>query len=205
MPLNINSTRCTHRPTHPPKGCGKSTLMTTLFRIVEPCGGQLLIDGAPMMGRGRREGGGGRGLGLGHQLHALLIAHQTRNQNNHLHSHATLNFTHHHTTNHTNPKGLDTSKIGLTDLRSRLSLVPQDPVIFSGTVRSNVDPFNQAGSDGAIWEALRRAGVDEAVRALGVSLMFWGLGGGHWGVGRDGEGWLTNQGILLPTSNPPLL
>ena len=37
--------------------------------------------------------------------------------------------------------GINTSSLGLFDLRSRLALVPQDPVIFSGTVRSNLDPF----------------------------------------------------------------
>lgn len=39
--------------------------------------------------------------------------------------------------------GLDISKIGVEDLRSRLSIVPQDPVLFSGTVRSNVDPLGE--------------------------------------------------------------
>lgn len=37
--------------------------------------------------------------------------------------------------------GIDTSALGLFDLRSRLALVPQDPVVFSGTIRSNLDPF----------------------------------------------------------------
>jgi hypothetical protein len=54
-------------------------------------------------------------------------------------------------------------------LPCRLSLVPQDPIIFSGTVRSNLDPFDQAGSDAAIWAALRQAGIDGVVKSLGVS------------------------------------
>ncbi|KAF8057290.1 Abcc2 [Scenedesmus sp. PABB004] len=91
-------------------GCGKSTLMMVLFRMVEPSRGVVLID------------------------------------------------------------GMDTGRLGLADLRSRLSLVPQDPVIFSGTVRSNLDPFGQAGGDDAIWEALRQAGLADLVRSLGAGL-----------------------------------
>lgn len=37
-------------------------------------------------------------------------------------------------------------------------------MIFSGSIRSNLDPFGQAGSDGAIREALRQAGMDELVK-----------------------------------------
>lgn len=36
--------------------------------------------------------------------------------------------------------GIDISKIGLADLRQRFTIIPQDPVLFSGTLRSNLDP-----------------------------------------------------------------
>ncbi|GBG71636.1 hypothetical protein CBR_g9052 [Chara braunii] len=62
--------------------------------------------------------------------------------------------------------GIDVSKIGLKDLRSKLALVPQDPVIFSGTVRMNLDPLGDAGSDSQLWEALRKSGMAAAVSAL---------------------------------------
>lgn len=42
----------------------------------------------------------------------------------------------------------------------------QDPVIFSGTIRSNLDPFNAVDSDDQIWAALRRAGMEDYVKSL---------------------------------------
>ncbi|GAA6024648.1 hypothetical protein JCM8202_000420 [Rhodotorula sphaerocarpa] len=51
--------------------------------------------------------------------------------------------------------GIDISKIGLLDLRSRLTIVPQDPVILSGSLRSTLDMFEQY-EDAEIFDALRR-------------------------------------------------
>ncbi|XP_035986072.1 multidrug resistance-associated protein 5 [Fundulus heteroclitus] len=61
--------------------------------------------------------------------------------------------------------GIDISDIGLADLRSKLSIIPQDPVLFSGTVRSNLDPFNQY-SEEKIWDALQRSHMKESVSQL---------------------------------------
>merc|ERR1712176_773857 len=52
------------------------------------------------------------------------------------------------------------------DLRSKLSLVPQDPVIFSGTVRSNLDPFNETKDDAEIWSALKLSGMKQTIEEL---------------------------------------
>lgn len=77
-------------------GAGKSTIMSTLFRLVELSGGSITID------------------------------------------------------------GVDISQIGLLDLRSRLAIIPQDPTLFRGTVRSNLDPFHEH-TDLELWSALRQA------------------------------------------------
>jgi ABC-type multidrug transport system fused ATPase/permease subunit len=77
-------------------GAGKSSIMSTLFRLVELSGGSITID------------------------------------------------------------GLNISKIGLSELRSKLAIIPQDPTLFRGTIRSNLDPF-QEHTDLELWSALRQA------------------------------------------------
>ncbi|PVD27621.1 hypothetical protein C0Q70_12787 [Pomacea canaliculata] len=52
--------------------------------------------------------------------------------------------------------GVNIADIGLHDLRSRITILPQDPMLFSGTLRMNLDPLDQY-SDDQIWQALERA------------------------------------------------
>lgn len=55
------------------------------------------------------------------------------------------------------------SSIGLHALRSRLTIIPQDAILFSGSLRFNLDPFNKY-SDEEIWTALEHAHLKEFVK-----------------------------------------
>ncbi|KAI1722936.1 ABC transporter transmembrane region domain-containing protein [Ditylenchus destructor] len=85
-------------------GAGKSSVTLALFRMIEPAGGHLIID------------------------------------------------------------GIDISSLGLHDLRSNITIIPQDPVLFSGTLRFNLDPFNRH-KDEEIWRALEYANLKEFAEA----------------------------------------
>ncbi|XP_031637724.1 multidrug resistance-associated protein 4-like [Contarinia nasturtii] len=58
--------------------------------------------------------------------------------------------------------GIDTANIQLNDLRKRIAIIPQDPVLFSGTLRRNLDPFEEY-SDPDIWSALESVGLKSVV------------------------------------------
>ncbi|CDY43373.1 BnaA01g30040D [Brassica napus] len=109
-------------------GCGKSTLIQTLFRIVEPTAGDIRID------------------------------------------------------------GIDILTIGLHDLRSRLSIIPQDPTMFEGTVRSNLDPLEEY-SDDQIWEALDKCQLGVEVRKKELKL--------DSPVSENGQNWSVGQRQLV--------
>jgi ABC-type multidrug transport system fused ATPase/permease subunit len=105
-------------------GSGKSTLIQSLFRIVEPTKGRIVVD------------------------------------------------------------GVDISTIGLHDLRSKLSIIPQEPTMFGGTIRNNLDPLEHY-SDDEIWECLDKCQLGEIVRAKENKLdSSVAENGGNWSVGQ---------------------
>ncbi|KAL2629438.1 hypothetical protein R1flu_014124 [Riccia fluitans] len=109
-------------------GSGKATLVQAIFRMMEPAGGKILID------------------------------------------------------------GIDISTIGLHDLRSRLSIIPQEPTLFEGTIRGNLDPMDEH-CDADIWEALDKCQLGDAVRGKEEKL--------EASVSEDGENWSAGQRQLL--------
>ncbi|XP_063223011.1 multidrug resistance-associated protein 1-like [Bacillus rossius redtenbacheri] len=64
---------------------------------------------------------------------------------------------------------VDIATLGLHTLRSRITIIPQDPVLFSGTLRKNLDPFERV-SDDALWAALEHAHLRAFVKGLPTGL-----------------------------------
>ena len=61
--------------------------------------------------------------------------------------------------------GLTSSSLGLHDLRSKLTIIPQDPVVFSGTLRFNLDPLGKS-DDTELWVMLELAHLKDFVMSL---------------------------------------
>uniref|UniRef100_A0A2S2N873 Putative multidrug resistance-associated protein lethal n=1 Tax=Schizaphis graminum TaxID=13262 RepID=A0A2S2N873_SCHGA len=61
--------------------------------------------------------------------------------------------------------GIEIHKIGLHDLRSKISIIPQEPILFSGSMRNNLDPLNEY-PDHALWNALEEVELKTIVEDL---------------------------------------
>lgn len=84
--------------------------------------------------------------------------------------------------------GVDICKLGLHDLRSRFGIIPQEPILFQGTVRSNIDPLEQY-SDDEIWKSLERCQLKDVVAAKPEKL--------DSPVVESGDNWSVGQRQLL--------
>ncbi|CAI9738034.1 resistance-associated 1-like isoform X1 [Octopus vulgaris] len=75
-------------------------------------------------------------------------------------------------------------KLGLHDLRSRITILPQEPVLFSGSLRSNLDPLDQF-SDADLWKALEVVHLKPFVEELSTKLDYeCGENGSNLSVGQ---------------------
>ena len=81
--------------------------------------------------------------------------------------------------------GVDIASLALRKLRPGLSIIPQEPVVFSGTVRTNLDPFNEF-TDIAMWDALKKANLEAQVKSCGgLDGKVDGTGGQAWSLGQQ--------------------
>lgn len=74
--------------------------------------------------------------------------------------------------------GRDTSTVGLNELRCKISIIPQEPVLFSESLRYNLDPFGQY-EDIKLWEVLRQVELNDV--ALDHDIFY---GGHNFSVGQ---------------------
>ncbi|EPQ30424.1 uncharacterized protein PFL1_01950 [Pseudozyma flocculosa PF-1] len=98
--------------------------------------------------------------------------------------------------------GIDVSKIGLKDLRSAIAIIPQDPQLWEGTLRDNLDPTGKS-DDAALWKSLEQARLKDHVQSLegGLDTML-SEGGSNFSAGQRqliciARAFLRNAKILV--------
>jgi len=64
--------------------------------------------------------------------------------------------------------GVDISKLGLDDLRRKITIIPQDPLLYKGTLRTNLDLLGQYKDD-EIWRALEKVHMNHKFKQFGLS------------------------------------
>ncbi|KAJ3104965.1 hypothetical protein HDU97_008713 [Phlyctochytrium planicorne] len=80
--------------------------------------------------------------------------------------------------------GIDTRCLTLTELRSKISIIPQDPFCFRGTLRFNIDPFSKF-TDAELWNVLEKVRLKSVVEALPGKLDAEVTeNGSNWSVGE---------------------
>ncbi|XP_007934499.1 ATP-binding cassette sub-family C member 10 [Orycteropus afer afer] len=79
--------------------------------------------------------------------------------------------------------GMDTSQLELAELRSQLAIIPQEPFLFSGTVRENLDP-RSVHEDRALWQALEQCHLSKVITSLGGLDSALGEGGRSLSLGQ---------------------
>ncbi|KAG0339821.1 hypothetical protein BG004_006659 [Podila humilis] len=84
--------------------------------------------------------------------------------------------------------GVDIATLGLKTLRQHLAIIPQDPMMFSGSVRENLDPLGEA-TDEELWQALERAHLKQFIGTL--------EGGLSYAVAQGGENFSAGQQALM--------
>ncbi|KAJ3196394.1 hypothetical protein HK101_009105 [Irineochytrium annulatum] len=82
--------------------------------------------------------------------------------------------------------GVNCADVGLFDLRSRLTIIPQDPVLFNGTIRSNLDPFSEY-DDEKIWASLGRVRFMETMQQAAAGALRRTDSGSTLVLTEDGE------------------